>query len=1084
MKRDNAFKLITLGRIALVTPQGLEDDSLGKRRRKLALLAMVALSPRPLPRDLLIEIFWGDQDEARARHSLSDTLSHLRRVLGREALSTRSADVALSEDAALLIDSKEFERAVESQDFAGAVAMYGGPFLEGVYIEGSSRWDQWASRERVKLEELFLKSCDKQCMTLARTRKWSECGELAARWLEISPASTDAALYRLNALKAPGTREADARALEEFGRLEERLRRELEVAPAPAVVALAKSIAGRLAEAGESTAEVRAVRADAAALTPGSVLAVPPVERMPAPATGTPRRSGDHAAEGRATGSERVEERGAGSAAPRSEPARQDDEDRLVAGGSESLPAGGPPRIAENTKNPADHPHLPIAPDTGSFPATTQEWRAQRAIPVPNTTGEWRVLRDRLTTQHAAIPRRRIRWPLSIAAALLVAAIALAGTQLRARTTRQAAATGVVTKPSVAIVGISISGDSTRGWLRDGLGQMMAATLSRTSAVEIVTPERVRQIVARAELDTSPVISRERLLDIGKRLGATWVVTGAVSGADSTYVFDVNVHDIASGERVSFAVVEARSPMQLAEAAAARVLDAAGSQSRGPRLADIETSNVEAYERYTRASLANSQGRFDDALRDADAAIALDSSFVSAIRLRLGLASSPDEVQRYSALFNRYASRASDFDRYWKEASDAMLAGEHARSEALGRNFVARFPRDPRAYELLASIYAHHGRFGEVLRTLEAELALDSLALEVGGGACAPCGAYQGIAEAHMLQAENAEAIRAAKRWVELQPDAPAAWFLLSRTYLADQQWQAALETAERTLSMSGGRDPRHMLHRVRIRIAMRDYVAAEREIMPMLSSDDERMRSYAYDAIIALHRERGTIRESVTWTDRALREIPGMTWLELVRANSIARIGQYDEAARIYEAATHVNPLEPAVAPAHSARAYAWHHALMADAIAPVADTTELDAIADTLVMVSPRSYYGRDWRLADHVRGLSEMRKGQYEQAAASFRRALWVPVGWTRTNAELARAEMTLGRPSRALEILRPAYGAPLDAMGRYLTRSELDFLMAKAFRQAGEADSALIYATRVRAAWRSADPEIRRLLAELD
>src|SRR5690606_11630139 len=285
MKRDNAFRLITLGRIALVAPDGREEETLGKRRRKLALLAMVALTTRPLPRDLLVEIFWGDQDEARARHSLSDTLSHLRRVLGRDALSTRSADVALSEDAPLLIDSREFESAVAVQDFASAVDRYGGPFLDGLYVEGSQRWDQWVSRERVRLEELFLKACDKQCMTLARTRKWGECGELAARWLEISPASTDAALYRLNALKAPGTREADARALEEFGRLEQRLKRELDVAPAPAVVALAKSIATRLAEAGETTEEVQAVRADAVAATTG--------ERLVASTSGeTPRVAG------------------------------------------------------------------------------------------------------------------------------------------------------------------------------------------------------------------------------------------------------------------------------------------------------------------------------------------------------------------------------------------------------------------------------------------------------------------------------------------------------------------------------------------------------------------------------------------------------------------------------------------------------------------------------------------------------------------------------------------------------------------------------------------------------------------------
>jgi tetratricopeptide (TPR) repeat protein len=767
----------------------------------------------------------------------------------------------------------------------------------------------------VKLEELFLKACDKQCMTLARTRRWSECGELAGRWLEISPASTDAALYRLNALKSPGTREADARALEEFGRLEERLRRELEVSPAPPVVALAKSIAGRLAEAGESTAEVRAVRADAAAVTPPSGTAVPAeavqsrgeVESRPSPPAGLPEAPVERAAAA-AEGSARAVDAG---------------------------PGGAPPD-SQSTADLPRAPHPLPSPGTEAFPATTQEWRALRAIPVPETTGEWRVLRDRLTQPVNVVPQRRLKWPLALAAALLLVAMVLGGTQLRARTTRQAAA-GPVGKPSVAIVGLSISGDSSRAWLRDGLAQMMSATLSRTSAVDIVTPERVRQIVARAELDTSPTITRNRLLDIGRRLGATWVVTGAVSGADSTFVLDVNIHDIASGERVAFSVVEAKTPMALAEAAAARVLDAAGSRSRGPRLADIETSNVEAYERYIRASLANSQGRSDDARRDLDAAIALDSGFVSAIRMRLALSATNEESDRYSALFGRHAHRASDFDRYWKEANDAMLAGEHARSEALGRNFVVRFPRDPRAYELLASIYAHHGRFDEMLRTLRAELALDSLALDVGSGACAPCGAYQGMADAHLLQGDVAEGILTARRWVELQPEAPAAWLLLSRALSAAGQLAAAIDAVNRGMELNGGRDSWYLLHRTRVRIMMRDYATAEREIASLLSSPDERTRSFGYDGLITMQRERGQYRQSLRTYERAIGDLPGMTFLELLRANSLGRIGAYAQAARIYEDVTHTNPLEPAVAPAYAARAYAWHHALLADAIAPV---------------------------------------------------------------------------------------------------------------------------------------------------
>src|ERR671939_1649306 len=97
--RGNNFRLITLGRIALVDLRGEEDATLSKRRLKLALLVVLALARRPLSRDALVEMFWGEQDEERARHSLSDALSHLRRVLGRDAVTMHHADVALADDA-------------------------------------------------------------------------------------------------------------------------------------------------------------------------------------------------------------------------------------------------------------------------------------------------------------------------------------------------------------------------------------------------------------------------------------------------------------------------------------------------------------------------------------------------------------------------------------------------------------------------------------------------------------------------------------------------------------------------------------------------------------------------------------------------------------------------------------------------------------------------------------------------------------------------------------------------------------------------------------------------------------------------
>ena len=164
--------------------------------------------------------------------------------------------------------------------------------------------------------------------------------------------------------------------------------------------------------------------------------------------------------------------------------------------------------------------------------------------------------------------------------------------------------------------------------------------------------------------------------------------------------------------------------------------------------------------------------------------------------------------------------------------------------------------------------------------------------------------------------------------------------------------------------------------------------------------------------------------------------------------------------------------------------RGFCWHHALLADAIAPSGDTIHLRAIADTLTVACAKSFFGRDQLLHHHVRGLLAMQQGRWRDAEAELQQARWgVAESWTRTSAALAKTELELNQPRAALATLRDAYASPLDGMGRYQPRSELDFLMAQAFRKAGEPDSAAVYERYVRRAWRNADPPVRRLLATL-
>ena len=239
-----AFRLLTLGRLALLTPSGDEDRSLGTRRRKLAVLAYLALARRPVPRDTLVDLFWGDQDEDRARHSLSDALSHLRRALGADAISTGRAEIVFNPSAPLALDIVALHAAIAAKRWDVVVALYAGPFLDAVHLQDSPRWEQWVTQQRTTAERGFDTAARAECARLAAAEEWGPCAALAGRWVEQLPMAQDAAAHLLDALarSADSAAEGARHALDAFTLWRRRLESEYDLAPEPALLARAEAL--------------------------------------------------------------------------------------------------------------------------------------------------------------------------------------------------------------------------------------------------------------------------------------------------------------------------------------------------------------------------------------------------------------------------------------------------------------------------------------------------------------------------------------------------------------------------------------------------------------------------------------------------------------------------------------------------------------------------------------------------------------------------------------------------------------------------------------------------------------------------
>jgi tetratricopeptide (TPR) repeat protein len=203
-----------------------------------------------------------------------------------------------------------------------------------------------------------------------------------------------------------------------------------------------------------------------------------------------------------------------------------------------------------------------------------------------------------------------------------------------------------------------------------------------------------------------------------------------------------------------------------------------------------------------------------------------------------------------------------------------------------------------------------------------------------------------------------------------------------------------------------------------------------------------------------------------------------------LARAQSLLEAGQPEQAARLFRWLAAYTPREPYMQ-ARAARHRAWTLTLAATAYAVARDTAQLSWLADSVQALGRQSAYGRDRRLHDHIRGLLALARGQAESAAAAFSRAIFSPTaGYTRTNYDLGRTLLGLHRPDAAIAVLRPALHGSLEASNFYVTRTELEQLLAEAFAAAGQRDSAAAHRRIVDRAWAHAEPdylERRRLTA---
>jgi len=206
------------------------------QRRLLAILSILAAAgERGVTRDKLLSLLWADGDPEKSRHALTQSLYHIRKVLGVDRLFLGTADVRLDFNE-ITTDVLDFQHATNQDKADVAVGLYEGPFLDGFYVNGDAEFEFWVSTQRTKFAQQYGDALE------SLARQASDRGDRPAevtwrlRLADHNPLNGLAVAAAMNCLGATGDRAA---ALQLARTHEERMRKELDLPPDVGVAELA-----------------------------------------------------------------------------------------------------------------------------------------------------------------------------------------------------------------------------------------------------------------------------------------------------------------------------------------------------------------------------------------------------------------------------------------------------------------------------------------------------------------------------------------------------------------------------------------------------------------------------------------------------------------------------------------------------------------------------------------------------------------------------------------------------------------------------------------------------------------------------
>ena len=459
---------------------------------------------------------------------------------------------------------------------------------------------------------------------------------------------------------------------------------------------------------------------------------------------------------------------------------------------------------------------------------------------------------------------------------------------------------------SVAVMTFAnITRESQDDWIGTGIAETVSSDLKNIHGLTIIGRARVYD--ALRNLSTGAHLKDSLAIDVGRRLGATWVVVGGYQRMGETVRITANFVEVSTGEVRQTVKVDGRIAeiFALQDKIVFELSQGLNVVLRGSEIADIErreTRSVEAYESYargmmnlrqaTRDSIERAIAAFEDATRhDPDYALAW-AALGGAYGLKGSFLSIPDMLHRAMEIEQRALAIDPELADAHNWLGSALLAlGRTDEAIAEIREALRLEPDNGQAHQGLArACWVGKGDFAAAIPLFERAIALN------------PEAGYSYL-QLSLLLAWNGQLARAedvSRRAVDLQEQyisgnlglqIVGAHTRLGYVHYLSGKYEDALKEYERELAFIRASD--HALRdRTLLELNVKIGAAhlrlgrtedAARHFDRALKSFEARVATGADDPftryyVACLHALRGNIDQALDSLERVARALPELT--------------------------------------------------------------------------------------------------------------------------------------------------------------------------------------------------------------